>query len=170
MNNWGTKKLRELANINESVLSSSIKPNYEFYYVDISCVSECNIDYPKQAISFKNAPSRARIRVKKDDVLMATVRPNLKSFAYFGKEGKDFVASTGFAVLTAKENVNSRFILYSILSDSITRQINNLIVGSNYPAINTRDVLNLEIHTPQFKTQTKIAKILTTVDNVGVWV
>lgn len=57
------------------------------------------------------------------DVLMATVRPNLKAFAYFDHTNDDCIASTGFPVLTAKPDVDPRFILSSILSDAVTAQI-----------------------------------------------
>ncbi|PMP05831.1 hypothetical protein BCS93_18255 [Vibrio breoganii] len=48
----------------------------------------------------------------------------------------------------------------------MTRQIEALVVGSNYPAINSSDVKNLEVLTPTKPEQKKIAAILTSVDDV----
>jgi type I restriction enzyme S subunit len=97
---------------------------------------------------------------------MSTVRPNLKAFAYFGRSSGDYVASTGFAVLTAKEETDSRFILYSILSEYVADQIEQYVVGSNYPAINSTDVKRLRIPRPPLPEQRKIARILSTVDDL----
>jgi len=96
---------------------------------------------------------------------MSTVRPNLKAFAYFDHTSDECIASTGFAVLTAKEGVDPRFILYSILSNEVSAQIEAHVVGSNYPAINSKDVRRLQIMRPPPPEQRKIAKILTTLDN-----
>jgi type I restriction enzyme S subunit len=95
---------------------------------------------------------------------MSTVRPNLKAFAYFDHTDDDCIASTGFAVLTARDQVDARFILYSILSDGVTAQIEALVVGSNYPAINSNAVRDHEVLVPPYSEQTKIAEVLSTVD------
>ena len=97
---------------------------------------------------------------------MSTVRPNLKAFAYFDHTDEDCIASTGFAILTAKEQVDPKFILYAILSDDIAAQIEAHVVGSNYPALNSRDVRRLLVLKPPYPEQRKIARILTTVDNL----
>lgn len=41
--------------------------------------------------------------MSKGDILMSTVRPNLKAFSYIDFDTKGFVASTGFAVLTPQK-------------------------------------------------------------------
>ena len=92
------------------------------------------------------------------------VRPNLKAFAYFDHTDEPCVASTGFAVLTAKEHASAKFLLYAILSENVSRQIDSLVIGSNYPAINSSAVRSLKIPTPPKPEQTKIAEILSTVD------
>ena len=69
-------------------------------------------------------------------------------------------------VLRSKTNSDSQYIYNTILSDNITGQIDNLIVGSNYPAINSSDVKNLTFPIPPLPEQKKIASILTSVDDV----
>jgi len=46
------------------------------------------------------------------------------------------------------------------LSDHLTEQINALVVGSNYPAINSSDVKSLQIYCPSFEEQRRIAAVL----------
>lgn len=163
---WNYQPLSSLAEIDKGSLKGSTDPAYQFKYVDIASVSTGQICLPTEYISFGEAPSRARKKIRCGDVLMSTVRPNLKSFAYFDTEGDNFVASTGFSVIRATGGNDGRFIFNSILADDITRQIEALVVGSNYPAINSSDVKNLEVLTPTKPEQQKIAAILTSVDEV----
>lgn len=165
-NRWEYKKLDDLVLIDQQLLKESTPKNFSFYYIDISSAFEGKLRLPSTQIAFRNSPSRARKVIKRKDVLMSSVRPNLKAFAFFDHSEDDCVASTGFAILSAKDKVDPKFILYSILSDDLTSQIESHVVGSNYPAINTRDIRRLQILTPPYNEQRKIAKILTTVDNL----
>ena len=162
---WRKSYLEDLAFLDREKLSEGTNGTFSFYYIDISAVTEGNLQLPATKISFRGSPSRARKVVRRGDVLMASVRPNLKAFAYFDHTNDDCIASTGFAVLTAKTDVDPRFILASILSDSVSAQIESHVVGSNYPAINSKDIRRLEILAPPPPQQRKIARILTTVDN-----
>ncbi len=164
MNAWRSVELPDLVEIDPEVLSENTDRDYYFHCVDIASVTEGRVDMPSVTIPFRSSPSRARKVVRRGDVLMSTVRPNLKAFAYFDHPYVDCVASTGFAVLRTKQNVDPRFVLYSILSEPVTRQIESLIVGSNYPAINSTAVSQLKALTPTSTEQTKIAEALSTVD------
>jgi len=145
---WRKSYIEDLAFLDREKLNEGTNGTFSFYYIDISAVSEGNLQLPATKISFRGSPSRARKVVRRGDVLMASVRPNLKAFAYFDQTNDDCIASTGFAVLTAKPDVDPRFILASILSDSVTAQIESHVVGSNYPAINSKDIRRLEILAP----------------------
>lgn len=163
---WEIRTLSDLADIDNKSLKNNTDPDYIFRYIDIASVKTAKVDVPTEYVSFRESPSRARKRVHKGDVLMSTVRPNLKSFAYFDVQGDDFVASTGFAVLTANKMSDSNFLYQSILSDSVTRQIESLVAGSNYPAISSANVKSLEVLAPPLPEQQKIATILSSVDDV----
>jgi type I restriction enzyme S subunit len=76
----------------------------------------------------------------------------------------NYIASTGFAVLRAVEGNDSRYILYSILTDLVAQQIESYAVGSNYPAINSSDVRRLQIPAFAPREQRRIAEILSTLD------
>lgn len=167
MSEWKELKLKDLVDVDPEQLPSSTDADYTFFYIDISSVSSGNIDYPTHSIRYKDAPSRARKTLKDSDILMSTVRPNLKAFAQFKKKSKfNFIASTGFAVLRSKPNVNIGFIYHSLFSNSIEKQIETLVVGSNYPAINSSDVRNLKINIPSLTNQGRIAHILSTCDTL----
>ncbi|MDA8955421.1 restriction endonuclease subunit S [Gammaproteobacteria bacterium] len=163
---WEETNLSSLVSVDIESLKGNTDPDYKFKYIDISCVSTGSVTPPSQYILFQNAPSRAKRVVRQNDVLIATVRPNLKAFAHFDEEGEDWVASTGFAVLRNKEWADSRFIFNVMLSDDVSGQIDKLVAGSNYPAINSSDVKDLTVLSPPLPEQKKIASILTSVDEV----
>ena len=163
---WAIRTLSDLASIDNKSLKNNTDPDYRFRYIDIASVKTAKVDIPAEYVSFGESPSRARKCVRKGDVLMSTVRPNLKGFAYFDVQGDDFVASTGFSVITASKMSDSNFLYQSILSDNVTRQIESLVAGSNYPAISSANVKSLEVLAPPLPEQQKIATILSSVDDV----
>jgi len=156
--------LGSLVNVDPESLPLGTAPGYRFRYIDIASATNGKLLLPDDTIEYRDAPSRARRVVRNGDVLMSTVRPNLKAFAYCRLPPEDFVASTGFAVLRAKEGTDPQFVLYSILSDDVTKQIERYVVGSNYPAINSSDVKRLLIRQLSSAHQKHIAEILSTVD------
>lgn len=145
---WKQVKLKEISHINKESLSNNTSSNYEFYYYDISSVENGNVAIQKDLIKFLDAPSRARRVFHENDILMSTVRPNLKGFAFIDFEVNDAICSTGFAVITAEEVATNKLIYYNLFSKGIETQIEKLIVGSNYPAINASEVGNLKIYYP----------------------
>ncbi|WP_072886496.1 restriction endonuclease subunit S [Tepidibacter formicigenes] len=163
---WEVKKLKDISNINSKSLDNSVDKNCMFYYYDLSCVDNGNIKHPNEKISFNSLPSRARRIFNTNDILMSTVRPYLKGFAKASFETSDCICSTGFAVISSK-NINDIDLIYqNLFSYEIEKQINSLLVGSNYPAINNKDVQNLKIpySTKQYERKA-IGKILSTWDN-----
>lgn len=157
---WEVKKLGEVVNINLLSLKDNTDPNYSFTYIDLSSVNQGKIDIPIKQICFKEAPSRARRIIEMDNIIIATVRPNLQGFAYIDFPCKDYIVSTGFAVLSYKNNMNMKFLYNMFYSNILMQQINGIITGSNYPAINSLDIKNFRIPVPPLAEQEKIAEIL----------
>ena len=163
---WKEVRLGDICDINVNSLRESTNENYQFKYIDLSSVKNGIIDFPNNYITFKNAPSRARRIIKIDDVIMATVRPNLKGFAYISFDPKEYICSTGFAVLTSKSEICMKYIYQILYANYIEKQISNMLVGSNYPALNTSDILNIKILLPPLYEQKRIADILSAFDDL----
>ena len=159
-NGWEVKKLGEVVNINNSSLKENTDPNYAFTYIDLSSVNQGKIDIPIEQIYFKEAPSRARRLIEINNIIISTVRPNLQGFAYIDFTCKDYIVSTGFAVLSYKCNINMKFLYNMFYSNILMKQINAIITGSNYPAISSADIKNFIIPVPPLAEQEKIAEIL----------
>ncbi|MBE0597459.1 MAG: restriction endonuclease subunit S [Desulfuromonadales bacterium] len=158
------RALGSMVVVDPESLPFGTKPDFAFHYIDISAATNGRLSIPDAPIEYRDAPSRARRVIKTGDVLMSTVRPNLKAFAYCDLPAGNYIASTGFAVLRALGETDSRYVLYAILSDDVSQQINSHTVGSNYPAINSSDVRRLKIPAFTPAEQRRIAEILSTLD------
>lgn len=164
-NGWRIKKIGDISSINPDSISMSTLSDLVIKYIDIESVKPGKI-LAYTDFEFKNAPSRARRIVKIGDIIVSTVRPYLRAFAYVTNEYDNCICSTGFVVLRTYEEYSANYLYQYVLSEQFMGQILPLMVGSNYPAINNKDVANIMIHIPKSKKeQQKIAEILTTVDN-----
>ncbi len=82
---WEVKKLEAIADVDPDNLSNSTNPEYSFLYISLEDVDYGTLRNTTELL-FKNAPSRARRKIRKDDILLSTVRPNLKSHLLIKKE------------------------------------------------------------------------------------
>lgn len=164
MSKWQEKRLGEVAEINPESIS-----NKNFYntisYVDISSVKE-GILYGVCNYSINNAPERAKRILRNNDIIISTVRPNLKAYYFVNNDIPNLICSTGFAVLRAKNKIVSRFLYYLISNESFINYLSLIAKGSAYPAVDKKDFINAKINIPDIATQEKIADILSTYDDL----
>lgn len=164
MSKWQEKRLGEVAEINPESIS-----NKNFYntisYVDISSVKE-GILYGVCNYSINNAPERAKRILRNNDIIISTVRPNLKAYYFVKNDIPNLICSTGFAVLRAKNKIVSRFLYYLISNESFINYLSLIAKGSAYPAVDKKDFINAKINIPDLATQEKIADILSTYDDL----
>ena len=161
---WEVKKLVNFSKINSENLTSSTQPEYEFNYIDIATITDTGIIGETTKYSFCDAPSRARRVVRNKDIIVSTVRPYLKSFAFITEEQDGYIASTGFAIIRVNEDVDSNYIYQHILSERFIEYCKSKMTGSNYPAISANDVKEYSIGIPPLKEQKKISSILNEYD------
>lgn len=159
-NDWEIQNLQDISYIDKKSLSSNFCPEKTIKYVSLADINNGQVAYSQYL--FKDAPSRARRITKKGDILLSTVRPNLKNFAIIEENG--LIASTGFAVLSEK-HVHNEFLIQFLYSQNADRQYHNLTVGSNYPALNSSDIKKFKIVTPLKREQKSIAQCLSIWDS-----
>lgn len=160
---WTTSKAKYLLEQNCPMLSVKANDDFEFIYLDIS-----SIEYGKGIVKldhtlFKDAPSRARRVVEKDDVIVSTVRTYLKAIALIPDLGAtdSIIASTGFAVLKAnKQLLDPKYLYFYCLSDTFTSRIEQVSYGVAYPSVDEFTVRNQPIILPSIKEQIDIANYL----------
>lgn len=121
MSSWEEKTFEDVCNVDIECLPANTSGNYEFIYISLSDVDTGKLLPTIRKTNFRQAPSRARRIVHSKDILMATVRPNLKAFTYINKVNTPKIASTGFAVLSKKDNYSTLYIYHYLFSEHITR-------------------------------------------------
>jgi len=136
-NKTATKALVEVVSINpESVNPAQLFADSRFRYVDIGSVENGSGTLHPKEISGLDAPSRARRRIRANDVLVSTVRPYLRGVALVPPELDGQVCSTGFAVLRAGHELLPRFLFAQATSNYLIDQLTRAMKGGHYPAVN----------------------------------
>ena len=161
---WEVKKLADLADIDPENLSSETAKNYEFQYISLERINKGKL-IGTDTYTFSNSPSRARRVLRHNDVLISTVRPNLLSHYIVRSSVPDLICSTGFCVVRSnRKTLVPEFLYQNLFASGINSQIDILITGSNYPAINNKDVKGFQLFSPRLEEQTAIATILCDMD------
>ena len=112
-------------------------------------------------IDKKNAPSRAKQIVQKEDILFGTTRPLLKKFTIVPNEYDNQICSTGFCVFRSKKGmILSKWIFYNITSNLFLSYVENHQKGTSYPAISDKEVKNFKIPIPSLEGQSQIVEKL----------
>jgi type I restriction enzyme M protein len=128
-----------------------------FVYIDITSVENGTgkISY-ENVLSTKEAPSRARRFIQENDVLLSTVRPNLKAFTILKNLPSKVIASTGFAVLRTRDSILPEFLYQVIKNDNSVNQMISMMGKGAYPSINQSDVASIKIPLPPLEVQHEI--------------
>jgi len=159
---WEMVELGEVCEINAKA-ADPIKQfgNEPFIYIDIEAIENGTgiVSYEKE-LNPKDAPSRARRVVKDGDIALSTVRPNLRAFGYLENVPKNCLASTGFAILSSSEKVESKFLFFSVHQDYLVEQMILKSDKGQYPSITSSDVSELQIYIPTLEEQQTIVKAI----------
>lgn len=164
---WGTAKADEegFSKVNPETLGNASPPDFQFRYIDIASVDKGEIDWTSvRRIRFADSPSRARRVVRHGDTMICTVRPLLESHTYAGWiDDESTVCSTGFAVLRP-DGVLPNFLKHLPFTEQVRQQLVAWQCGTNYPAVNERDIRQLVFPAPPANEQGAIARVLDAVD------
>ncbi len=153
--------LKRFVKINTATLSETVSPDYELQYLDIGNVDSSGISGELQGFKFSDAPSRARRIIKPGDTVISTVRTYLKAIAHIPECEDNWIASTGFAVLTPEADTLPKYVSYIIRSDGFIDSVTKESKGVNYPAITSVELGNLKVvATRSLEEQTAIAAYL----------
>ena len=161
---WRKEKIFDVIETNISKVKSKYTEDDTIKYVDISSID--NITNTVRRFTtylVKNAPSRAQQCLLKDDILISTVRPNLRNIAINNRTDCNMVASSGFCVL--RSNVCNPMWLFEIIkSNEFTSYLSNLTTGANYPAVKDHDVYNYLFPCPPVILQNQFANFVKSVE------
>ena len=149
---WRMGTLGDLCIINTDNISS--KDSYkEIDYLDSSSVTENQFDaYQHLIVGKDEIPSRAKRKVRTDDIVYSTVRPNLKHYGIIKGDVSNVVVSTAFAVIRSNTPTITNELLYLILTDdAITEMLQGIAEMSKatYPSISPENIMELKVTLPQ---------------------
>jgi type I restriction enzyme S subunit len=99
--------------------------------------------------------------LRQGDTIISTVRTYLKAVYYVSNKVEDWVASTGFAVLTPKNKIYPPFLGLLIQSDGFINRVIRESLGVAYPAIAETKLGILHLAYPSsLKEQQKITEYI----------
>lgn len=157
-------KIGEMIDKKKISAKKTYRPTDEIKYIDISSIDNQNHSITNSTnVIFGKAPSRAQQCLKTNDILISTVRPNLKNIAMLSFPSDNYVGSSGFCVLRPLK-CNPLFLKYIVLSDDFTNAMIKLTNGANYPAIKNQDVLNYKMIDVPINLQNQFAAFVELVD------
>ena len=157
-------KIAELVEQKIPTAKKDFESDAEIKYIDISSIdNKRNIMTGFTKYKMSDAPSRAQQHVQFGDILISTVRPNLKNVAMVSLDSDNLVASSGFCVLRSKK-CTPEFLMAIVCSDKFTDAMINVVTGANYPAIKNLDVLNYCVPLPSEEQQRNFSNFVAQVD------
>ena len=154
---WSIVQVKDVCSVNPESSDPSDLWDDWFTYIDIASIDNATNSIAQlNRISVSEAPSRARRIVVPHDVIISTVRPNLKAFHYFDTVPDRAIVSTGFAVLRASDTIHPKYLYYMLLSEYMVNQMISKMGKGSYPSINQSDVNELNIPLPDLTIQQAI--------------
>ena len=156
---WTILPVKAIASCNDEVLPDDTDPDWAMDYLEISGVDAVLGVVETSTVTFGEAASRARRRVKDGDVVLSTVRTYLRAIAQIRQPEENLIVSTGFAVLRPR-TAYSGYLGYLLRSEFFISKVISRSVGVSYPAINASEVMRLPLPVPPLPEQTAIAAFL----------
>jgi type I restriction enzyme S subunit len=143
---WRYAKIAELCDINAWTLGKNDKLD-RIEYVEISEVSRGNIA-SIQNYERGQEPSRARRRLRHGDTVLSTVRPDRGSYFLCLDPSPNFIASTGFAVLSPTK-APWTFVHAAMTQSEVFEYLGQHADGGAYPAVRPEIIGNMEVPWPE---------------------
>lgn len=127
--------LSRFADLSRHRWSPAGRETGRFNYVEISDVDVSTGLLTSTEMPVAEAPSRARKLTNPNDILISTVRPERKGIGIVTLEMENWVASTGFSVITTRTPELAWYFVTVLRHDSSTMQLMRWNTGATYPAI-----------------------------------
>jgi len=136
--------------------------NYDFInYIDTSSVIDGTLLETQYLTN--NYPSRAKRQLKINDILISSVRPNLKHNYYVHCNHDNLIGSTGFIQLRVNnENVHPKYLYYFLTSNNCISKYINVAETSQttFPSFNKDVIENIVFPNISFNEQVHIVNTI----------
>jgi type I restriction enzyme S subunit len=148
---WEVGRLGDVLVCNPETLSN--KDTFRsILYLDTSSITNNRISELQELdLVYDEIPSRAKRKVKNNDIIFSTVRPALRHYGIIKNLPENLIVSTGFVVFRVKVPKLFPELIYSFLTDDKTLkflQAKAEMSVSTYPSVTSDDILNLDFAKP----------------------
>ncbi|SDC69245.1 restriction endonuclease subunit S [Williamwhitmania taraxaci] len=136
-----------------------------FPYIEISEIDTLSGDIKNLSeVDIADAPSRAKMIVRENDIIVSTTRPNRGAISFVKRENDFSIASTGFAVIRSltTEEFDKEYLFAVLRQKFSLLQLEQRSSGGNYPAITQDELSNVVIPIPNKSIQEKVKAIFNT--------
>lgn len=161
-------KVSDIADINTNSIKKDNMPEI-IYYLDTANITDGKVNNVVKYIPNEDkVPSRARRKIKENDILISTVRPNQRHYGFIDKSLANLIVSTGFAVLSPHTDRVDPYYLYLVLtSSSFTQTLQNIAEDSTsaYPSIKPSVIGDQILNLPSTKVQKRISSFVKSIDS-----
>ena len=156
---WQCCSVNNLCEINKKAISKSEYHHIE--YLDTGSITQGHINHTEY-YRVDTAPSRAQRKVEDLTIIYSSVRPKLLHYGVLSMPKENFIVSTGFITLDAKNKIMALMVYYFLTSDIVTRYLASIAdtAVSSYPSINPEDVAYLDVVLPNKDTIKKFNNIV----------
>ena len=156
------KRLGQIAHFSSESWNQRDYYEKHFPYIEIGAI---NITDGKiedvNIVPIEQAPSRAKMIVRTNDILISTTRPNRGAIVKITEKENLYIASTGFAVIRdIDDSVNRDYLLTVLRLDFTLKQMLQRSTGGNYPAITDDELSKIIIPIPPIGVQNKIVSLI----------
>jgi len=165
------KKLKDLVNFSKKKVHEKYKDGDTFEYITTSDSDsnqgeivywEEKVYKPKSPVS-NEAPGRAQMILKENQILIPYLKLSVESVAWVPKDLEDYIGSNGFAVLEAK-NDDHGFLYLALRSRIVQDQLKLIAAGTIMEDISNEDLEEILIFMPESRIKKylseRIAEIL----------
>lgn len=146
---FNLKKLKNLGEFNRALIKPKEEPDKNFKYIQIQDIDEVS----HEIISYtdvigEESPGRARLLIKKGDILIPLLGGSLKSIAIVPDEFDNEVATNGFTSLYIPDEPLRHYVFLFLISEFGQVQMEREKTGAIMPSISKSTVQNLIIPLP----------------------
>ena len=127
-------RLKDIVTFSNSMTDFSEFESSVFEYLEISGIMLGSNQYKTTTTEIAKAPSRARMKTHKGDIVISLTRPHRGAICIINSDG--IIASTGFSVINeVVGSIDKKWLLYTLLCNVFLQQMLQRSSGGNYPAI-----------------------------------
>jgi hypothetical protein len=128
-------QVKSLCDLPKEAADFSKWPSDAFTYFEIGGLNAETGEAIPVELRPGEAPSRAKYLVVGGDVLVSTVRPNLRAIGQVSFRYSRAVCSSGFCILRSEEPAIGAYVRMCLVQDAATMQLMRWNTGGTYPAI-----------------------------------